>query len=211
MHKVYKNFIKSTYRLRKKAESINVIPPNHQDWRFGYVSTTLISEIWQAWCKFCYNVIEKSCSGTTLRNGIIVPRRALDNSWGRIAYEVKEYGLSRVPRPAGKILYKYQEPTWGDVDKLLRAIPNMHLANSAKLISALGIAAIAPSHLQITRNACYHLNPETMQKVRSIQPHYRGVVRQYPYELLWCKENNTNADAVYFWIDELETIAALST
>jgi hypothetical protein len=94
---------------------------------------------------------------------------------------------------------------------LLRTIPNLGITNSTRLITAFGISAQSPLHLQIVRNACNHLNSETMQKVRAIQPYYVGTVSQHPCELMWCLESKTRADAFYFWIDELITIVDIAT
>jgi hypothetical protein len=208
---VYRKFLLNTFRLRYKADAIYSIPVNHEDWRFHYASMSLISETWQAWCRFCCEVIQESCRGTQLRNGTLVPRRTADNSRERIAYEILEYARSQTPRPAKRFTYLSQEPTWGDVNLLLRALPRLGVSNSPQLITAFGISTQAPAHLQIVRNACFHMNRETIKKVRSIQPFYVGTVNHHPCELIWCLESNSRSDAVYFWLDEMETIAALAT
>lgn len=210
MISVYHDFIRNTYRLRSKADAIYAIPRNHQDWRFKYASISLISEIWQCWCRFCYEVIYQSCRGTQLRNGSTIPQRLSDNSRQRIAYEIKEFSHGHTPKPRQRLRYKSEEPTWGDVDLLLRAIPYLGIANSTELTTAFGISVPSPSHLQIVRNACNHLDSETMQRVRSIQPYYIGSIQQ-PYELIWCLESNTRSDAIFVWISDLELIAKLAT
>lgn len=208
---VYRNFLLNTLRLRYKADKIYSIPVSHEDWRFRYASMALISETWQTWCRFCHDVIMESCIGTQLRDGTLVPPRAANNSPQRVAYEVSEYARSRIPHPTRQFRYLSQDPTWGDVNVLLRALPRMGVLNSAQLITAFGISTQAPTHLQIVRNACYHLNIETIKKVRSIQPFYMGTVKHHPCELIWCLESNSRSDAVYFWLDEMETIAELAT
>ena len=209
--KEYRRFLNNTHRIRSKAETASNIPSTHDDWRFKYASVAILSEMWQSWCRFCYSIVLASCRGTNNRDGTIVPPRAAENSRGRVAYEVYEYARGRIPRKNNRFRYLSQEPTWGDVNMLLRALPDLGLSNSAKLITAFGISTQSPSHLQIVRNACYHLNSETIGQVRSIQPFYIGRVNRHPYELMWCLESVTRSDAVYFWIDELEIIAALAT
>jgi hypothetical protein len=141
----------------------------------------------------------------------VVPPRTVDNSWQRVAYEISEYAYKRTPQPNFRYIHLSQEPTWGDVNLLLRALPRLGVFNSAQLITAFGISTQAPTHLQIVRNACYHRNSETIQRVKSIQPYYVGAVNHHPYELIWCLESNSRSDAVYYWLDEMETIAELAT
>ena len=207
---VYRNFLLNTLRLRRKVDTIYRIPVNHEDWRFRYASMTLISETWQTWCRFCCEVIMASCRGTHLRNGTLVLPRPANNNRQRVSYEISEYARSHTPLQNKQNAYLSQEPTWGDVNVLLRALPRLGVSNSVLLITAFGISTQAPTHLQIVRNACYHLNSETIRKVRSIQPFYIGTVN-HPCELIWCLESTSRSDAVYFWLDEMETIAALAT
>lgn len=141
----------------------------------------------------------------------IVSARSGNNSRQRIAYEVLTLSRNQTPHPTNVARFTYQEPTWGDVNMLLRTLPNMRISHSIRLITALGISVQSPLHLQIVRNACNHLNNETMQQVRSIQPYYIGTVHQHPIELMWCLESSTKSDAIYFWLDELHTIVELAT
>lgn len=208
---VYRNFLLNMFRLRGKAETIYNIPVSHEDWRFRYASMSLISETWQAWCRFCHDVVLESCRGTQLRDGTSVPPRRADNSRLRVAYEISEYARNNTPHPHRRFTYLSQEPTWGDVNILLRALPRLGISNRVQLITAFGISTQAPTHLQIVRNACYHMNSETIHRVRSIQPFYIGTVSHHPCELIWCLESNSRADAIYFWFDEMETISNLAT
>lgn len=206
----YRAFIQSIYRLRRKTDAIYSVPGSHQDWRFHYASVNLVSELWQTWSRFCRQLIILSCNGACLRNGGTVAPRTGDNTWQRIAYEVAEYGRGHSPQVGKKIYYRYQEPTWGDVNVLLKAIPHLRLSNSTMLLTALGVSLQAPKHLQVVRNACHHLNNETMNKVRSLQPFYMGPVKHHPIEIIWCLDPASRNHAILVWYDELETIASLA-
>jgi hypothetical protein len=208
---LYRKFVRNCNRLRCKADAIYSLPANHQDWRFRFASVNLISELWQAWCRLCRGVILFSCAGSVRRNGTVLLPRPTDNRWQRIAYEVNEYGHGRIPTRTRICRYLSEEPTWGDTNLLVRSIPHLGISNSAQLITAFGISAQSPSHLQIVRNACYHLNIETMNRVRSLLPFYVGTVRQHPSELIWCLDGNTRCDAFYCWLEELGVIAELAT
>jgi hypothetical protein len=163
------------------------------------------------WSRFCRQLLILSCNGAYLRDGTLVAPRTGDNTWQRIAYEVVEYGKRHKPKPHAKISYRSQEPTWGNVDLLLRAIPSMNLSNSARLLTALGVSLQAPTHLQIVRNACYHLNNETVSNVNSLLPYYIGTINCHPIEIIWCLDPMSRSDAIFLWYDELETIASLAT
>ncbi len=180
---VYKRFLSSTYRLRLKADAIYSIPVNHADWRFSYASVTLISELWQAWGRFCFDIIMESCRGTRLRDGTVVSQRIANNTRQRIAYEVAEYNRNRTPHLTRRFSYLSQEPTWGDVNMLLKVLPGLGVSNRNRLTMAFGISTQAPKHLQIVRNACFHMNNETMKKVKNIQPFYIGTLKKHPSEL----------------------------
>ena len=84
-------------------------------------------------------------------------------------------------------------------------------SNSSALLTAFGISLQAAKHLQIVRNACVHLNNESMDSVKRLQPFYIGSVNIHPVELIWCLDSVSRNDAIFLWYDELETIASLAT
>jgi hypothetical protein len=211
MISLYRQFLTSMHRLKCRADAIYGMPGSHQDWRFRYASITILSEVWQTWCRFCAQLIVSFCCGTQLRDGTIVSSRPGNNSRQRIAFEISELSRGRIPHRTNVARFTYQEPTWGDVNLLLRVLPSLGISHYSRLITALGISVQSPSHLQIVRNACNHLNSETMQRVKAIQPYYIGSVNQHPCELMWCLESSSRSDAIYFWLDELQTIAELAT
>jgi hypothetical protein len=208
---LYRQFLANTNRLKCKMNAIYAIPRNHQDWRFQYASVALLSELWQVWCRFCCQLMVSICMGTQLRDGTIVSGRPGNNNRNRVAYEVLTLSRGGTPASTKVCSYIYQEPTWGDVNMLLRALPLMNISHSSHFITAFGISVQSPSHLQIVRNACNHLDNENMKKVRAIQPYYIGSANKHPYELMWCIESSSQSEAIYFWLDELLTIADLAT
>lgn len=207
MIKSYRKFVKRSETSRRRAESIYLWPTNRPDWEFKYLSASLLSDIWQTWCDFCRSVILKSCIGSKTKSGISVPPRPGLNSWGRIAYEATQAFKGRPIRPAGTTTFRRHEPTWGDQSLLIRAIPVLSPANRNSLIAGFGLPFSAPRHIQAIRNACAHLNSESMNEIRRLMIYYNGTNLSHPIDIMWWLDPLSRTDAVFTWIDELEIIA----
>ncbi|MBF0456415.1 MAG: hypothetical protein HQK99_00785 [Nitrospirae bacterium] len=211
MTQLYKRFTNETADLRNLAVQIIDAPKHHRDWRFKYASVSLISELWQVWCKFCREIIILSCSGTLNRDGSLVAGRSGDNTWQRIAYEFKEYAPGKPLKSTGRINSMWKQPTWGDINKFLSVIPSLGISNEVTLTNAFGCNLQAPKHLQIVRNACLHLNAETFKNVTDLLPFYIGFAINHPFELIWRSYPTSRSDAIFEWIDGLEIIADFAT
>ncbi len=208
MIETYKKYLKRNFVLRERAESIYILPSNATPWEFQYLSFTLLSDVWQNWCGFCREIILLSCVGTTTRSGSIISARAIDNSWKRVAYEAKQAIIGKSAAQGKTIQFRRHEPTWGDQNVLLTIIPSLAPANASTLFSGFGIPIYAPKHVQVIRNACAHLNSETISEVRRLLPLYKGKNFSHPLDLLWWIEPKNNSDAIFFWLEELELVAS---
>jgi hypothetical protein len=206
MISIYRKFFNKIIKFRERAESIYAWPSTNPHWEFNYLSFSLLSDIWQNWCKFCREVILKSCIGTKTRSGTIIQPRTSLNSWQRIAYEVNQASRGRAIDRTSTITFMRHEPTWGDIDLLLAAIPRLSLSNTNNLLTGFGLSLIAPRHIQVVRNACAHINSESMQQVQSLMVNYIGTDLKNPIDLMWWLEPVTKTDAIFFWLDELEII-----
>jgi hypothetical protein len=100
-----------------------------------------------------------------------------------------------------------QQPTWGDVNVLVSAIPRLGIHNDSTLLSAFGSSLYGPIHLQKVRNACAHINSETMNDLRSLAAYYVSRQLNHPTEVMWWSEPITRTDAIYIWMEDLESIA----
>lgn len=145
------------------------------------------------------------------RSGTIISPRITDNSWERVAYEAKQVLRGYTVSPTKKLSKRRLEPTWGDQNVLIKVIPVLAPSNTTDLLSGFGLPFYAHRHIQIIRNACAHLNSETIADVRNLLPFYKGRKFSHPLDLLWWIEPNENADAIFIWLDELELIAAQVT
>lgn len=182
-----------------------------ESWRFRYLSEALISDIWQAWCLFVRGVVHLSCCGCITRSNNVVNKRFADNSWQRIGYEAQQAAQRRRPLPSRKLTFLRQEPTWGDINKLLEIIVILKPCNELQLLSSFGLPLRGPKHLQIVRNACAHKHKENIGNVGTLLIFYRTPPLAHPIELVWQFETASGEIALYKWIDDLETIASLAT
>lgn len=197
--------------MRARAESVYVWPPDRPDWEFKYLSTALISAVWQLWCDFCRSIVLRSCAGSETKSGVRIPPRTGDNSWQRVAYEAGQAARGRPIQPASTIRFRRHEPTWGDQNLLLRVIPVLSPANGNTLLTGFGLSLSAPRHIQKVRNACAHLDSESIADVRRLTVHYTGAGLSHPADLLWWIEPASRTDAIFVWLDELKIIADVVT
>lgn len=195
---------------RIRADEVYGWPNSSPPWQAQYFSTSLLSAIWHSWCHFCRELVLLSCSGTTSRGGVVIPPRNGLNDWQRVAYEVNQLRRGRAVSLNGSVRVMREEPTWGDVDVLIRAVPGLGLANQSSLMSGFGLATAA-KHIQLVRNACAHLNSETMSDVRSILPFYSGGRISHPSDVMWMLNSAGTTDVVFIWLEELEVVADILT
>jgi hypothetical protein len=107
----------------------------------------------------------------------------------------------------GKELLPHQEPTWGDRRLVLDAVGHLQPTNVASLRSGLLMAAIAPDHLRIVRNACAHISTATLAEVEKLKIYYYGSEYRHPAELLMWRDIATDEYAFSLWISELLAVA----
>lgn len=212
MRKAYTGFIRKSSLLKTRAEKILEMRADHERWQFQYLSHALISDLWQCWCLFCREVLIQSCNGTiSTRGSIIQPRNVADNSPLRIAYEVNQYRKGQQANHGRTINFLRQEPTWGDQSVLLRVIPRLGLSNQANLMVGFGLPIYAAKHIQTVRNSSAHINSESVNEVRSLLPLYTGRGFVHPLDIIWWNEAGSGSEAIFFWVDELHTVAYLVT
>ncbi len=69
---LFASFDKKCKKLEKRAFDILNQKYAISQWEFNYLSETLISDLWQAWCNFCRELLLLSCRGTKDRNGNVI-------------------------------------------------------------------------------------------------------------------------------------------
>ncbi|MEM1445097.1 MAG: hypothetical protein AAGF84_03520 [Planctomycetota bacterium] len=110
---------------------------------------------------------------------------------------------------ANTILRK--EPNWGDVIVLQKVLGVLNTDNVTHLTAVFGSISGGPLHLQRMRNACAHLNSQTLADVRNLAPFYNAFPIRHPAEALLWEERNTSDYLFIAWISTLKTIAGLAS
>ncbi|MEO7161724.1 MAG: hypothetical protein ABI041_02280 [Bdellovibrionia bacterium] len=196
-----------TAKLHIKADSILSEKSTLPYWKFRYLSEGLMLETWQSWNSFCRISIINSCLGCLCTDGIQITARTGDNSWQRIGFIFKSKTIAK-----GLLKSSHNEPTWGDIDKLIAAASNLKTVNELALLSAFGLPTLNESakHMQTVRNCIAHKNPETINNVKKLYLYYSvpsGDMR--PHELIW--QDNASGEIAYFsWLADLRQMAVLS-
>ena len=74
-------------------------------------------------------------------------------------------------------------------------------------MTSFGLSLNAPNHLQTVRNACFHINSETMSDVSRLVTFYIGRGLSHPTDIMWWLEPSSRADAIFFWLEEFGIMA----
>lgn len=206
---LHKNFIRKCFIFRRRIENIDLLRPQLDQWQIHYLIESLLSDIWQSWNGFCRDLIILSCQGTTARNGSLIAARGGDVSEMRLAYEAKQYSSQSRPKQNGPANFpKRYEPTWGDLDSLLRIISGLTPANTINLLAAIGSFSKI-KELQVLRNACAHKNSESIRELKSKFIAYR--ISRVTYLSDFAFIFHSGARLIEVWLYEMETIASLTT
>lgn len=183
------------------------------DWQHRYLTESLVSEIWLTWCLFSRHLIHKSLRGGKARDNTTISPRVGDNSWQRIGHEcarASQANNHQTATPANFSMRK--EPTWGDINSLIKIISALSPANSGQLLTAFGLPFVGPKHIQIVRNCSAHKTVENLMSLRTdFIFHYSISRNATPYEVAWSNRVGSNDIAINLWIHEMKTIGNIAT
>ena len=169
---LFASFDKKCKKLEKRAFDILNQKYAISQWEFNYLSETLISDLWQAWCNFCRELLLLSCRGTKDRNGNVILKLNRDNSRNRILYEVSQNKSNSHITANGHNNFKnHKDITWGDMSYLINAIQYLSPRNEAKLLSSFGSTTIL-KELQLVRNCIAHKNKESLDNIRNLDNNF---------------------------------------
>ena len=211
LNSIYRQFIRKSYVFEERAEDVKRMITKLSNWEVRYLTCTLLSDIWQSWCNFCRSTIISSSVGTIDRSGFAIPAICSNCSEARIGYLAKCAIFGATTKPNKAIRARRQEPTWGDVDKLMKIIQTINPANTNNLLTGFGLPLKGVKHLQVVRNANAHLNSETMTAVRDLLFDYGLSQILYPADLAWEIDPNESTHCVYSWLGDLRTMADQAT
>jgi hypothetical protein len=170
----------------------------------------LLSYTWQAWGRFCRDLVMHSCLGGTTKAGVALPISIAPASKERVSYLAIRAKQGNAP-VAGSTnsIWRY-EPTWGDVSTLVKIIPVANPANSTQLLTAFGGISKGPVHLQKVRNATAHANDQNFKEILALQLYYLGSPIRFPCEACFWVDTATGDFAFITWVEEMRFVASIA-
>ena len=212
LKKLYIEFEKKCNKFTLRANEILINKHTCTQWEFNYLTETLVSDLWQAWCLFCRKVVINSCQGTKTRSNIILPALSLpDISTVRLLYKVSRNRKGFSISTNGHLNFQgHHDITWGDSNSLIQAITYLNPVNKNNLISAFGSSNIS-KHIQDTRNFCAHKNKGTLDNCLTFNSDYDFSRIKSPIEIIWSTHNDTNEYAIIAWIYYCQLMADFAT
>ena len=112
----------------------------------------LLSRVWQTWCDFCRRCVIESCVGTTNANGTMIvglPSAASEAHVSGAAIKAKKAQTGPFWGAPNALLRN--EPTWGDIDVLVKVLTRLSPNNSANMLAAFSSSHPSAKALQIGR------------------------------------------------------------
>ncbi|MCL2894279.1 hypothetical protein [Brenneria tiliae] len=217
MKKIYFHFMRACNRHSLRIEKIRLEREKMNRWEFDRLTESIMSDMWQSWCLFCRDVLMKSCRGAVSLDDSFIEERTSHaisdyNSWKRIGYEAsKNKHPDKIINSGHNNFFMRFEPTWGDLDCIIRIIQTLHPSNETHLLSAFGSGQVL-KHLQCARNACAHKNVELIYSLNNeMRPYYKFRKLKSPSDLSWCHKRNESVFAIIDWLYEMRKIAKEAT
>jgi hypothetical protein len=133
----------------------------------------LLSRAWQAWCNFCRKCVIESCVGTVDGAGMNII--ALPDATSEAHVSGAAIRAKKQPNPpywgaANTILRA--EPTWGDVDVLVKVVTRLRPNNYAPLLAAFSSGHLSAKALQLIRNGAAHNNVQNLSDIQTLRSTY---------------------------------------
>jgi hypothetical protein len=166
----------------------------------------LISNLWQAWNLFCRDILIASAQGANTTTGALTTSPYSGRPEAEISYVSEKLSKNQSIGTIRPLAGRHLEPTWGDADKINRISIGICASNSGSLASAFsGVSMI--SDLQVCRNACAHLNSETIASVIAGRVRYNDTFLRHPSQMIFWSDPMTKDFAWKAWIDEMILVA----
>lgn len=173
----------------------------------------LLSRVWQTWNDFCRSCVIESCVGTTNANGATIAGLANAANEAHVsgAAIIAKKTLSGPFWGTPNTLLRY-EPTWGDIDVLIKVLTRLRPTNSAIMLAAFSSSHPSAKALQLIRNAAAHNHVQNMNEVMTLRSSYITFPITHPVHALFWTEPKSKDFLVMHAINELKTagITAIS-
>lgn len=169
----------------------------------------LLSNLWQSWNLFCRDILIASAQGAITVTGALTTSPYSGRPETEISYVSTKLSKNQSIGTIQPLAGRHLEPTWGDAVKLNRISVGISASNSGSLASAFsGVNLI--SDLQKSRNACAHLNSETVALVVAARVRYDDTSLRHPSQMMFWSDPMTKDFAWKSWIDEMMLVAGFA-
>jgi len=185
-------------RSTKKYNGRNISKMVHND--------GLVSYLWQSWSYFCKDVIISSVKGSTTEGGSHTSSEYSHLDIRQIITLAKLFAQGKPCPEQIKYSNEWSVAVWGDLSKINLIISGLTISNSDTLLSAFGTMQEIKS-LQICRNACAHINPYTIGKVKELRFNYSETIIKHPADMMFWINPSTGEYLWKCWIEEISLAA----
>ena len=162
----------------------------------------MVSALWQAWCAFCRSVLIASASGALSKSGSQITSPYSNLTEMQISYVLRQLAYRNNVAVGASLKGMYQEPVWGDLDKLNLMATGLKSTNSHILTAAFGIG-LKLKDLQLCRNASAHVNRDLIREINRARVRYGGSNINHPSDLIFWVDTATSDFVWKTWIDEI--------
>lgn len=162
----------------------------------------LLSNLWQSWNLFCRDILIASAQGANTTAGVLTTSPYAGLTVPEIAFVSRRLSRNENVGTIKPLLGRHLEPTWGDPVKINRISIGIGASNSGSLASAFG-GVILVSDLQICRNACAHLNLDSLALVSAARVRYDDTSLRHPSDMMFWSDPSTKDFVWKSWIDEM--------
>jgi hypothetical protein len=171
----------------------------------------LLSRSWQAWCGFCRTCVIASCVGTTNNTGALIPALPQAISESIVSGAAIRAKSKRSPPYWGsENTLLRAEPTWGDVDVLVKILTRLSPSNAPQLLAAFSAGSPSAKAVQLIRNGAAHNNSETRAELERLQSAYVVFAINHPTQALFWIEPNTRDFLITNAIATLQNIGLVA-
>lgn len=171
----------------------------------------LVSRIWQAWCNFCRSCVIESCVGTIDSTGASIA--ALPDAASDAHVSSAAIRANRRPNPpywgATNTLLR-AEPTWGDVDVLVKVLSRLRPTNFVQLLAAFSHGHSSAKALQLIRNGAAHNNAQSRHEIQTLRSLYVVFPIGHPTHALFWIEPLSKDFLAMQTIEELKNVGLVA-
>jgi hypothetical protein len=171
----------------------------------------MLSQCWQAWCRFCRTCVMESCLGTITSTGTVVQRLPQATRAELVSGAAIRAKQQANPPYWGRSNFLLRaEPTWGDTDVLVKILTRLAPTNSAQLLAAFSSGSSYAKAIQTIRNTVAHDNIETRTELQRLQSAYIVFPITHPTQALFWIEPTSNDYLINDAIETLKAVAAVA-